>query len=104
MEIIPFVIAAWLRYLIGVDDEGKEMNLSPDPMMDVLRSAMEGIRLGNTDSDMSGINWIMNGEELFGVKLRDAGVIESKIYKYFREMLKGPGAVRTTLHNLVNPS
>ena len=103
MEIIPFVIAAWLRYLTGVDDEGQEMNLSPDPMMDVLRSAMEGISLGNMDSDMSGINWIMNGEDLFGLKLRDAGDIEYKIYHYFREMLKGPGAVRKTLHSLVNP-
>ncbi len=102
MEIIPFVIAAWLRYLIGVDDEGKEMSLSPDPMMDVLKSAMEGITLGKPDSDMSGINWIMNGEDLFGLKIRDAGNIETKIYNYFREMLAGPGAVRKTLHSLVN--
>jgi len=78
------------------------MSLSPDPMMDVLKSAMEGITLGKPDSDMSGINWIMNGEDLFGLKIRDAGNIETKIYKYFREMLAGPGAVRKTLHSLVN--
>ena len=102
MQIIPFVIAAWFRYLIGLDDKGNEMQLSSDPMMDILKSAMEGIELGKEDNDMSGINWIMNGEDLFGVKLSDAGDMEKKVRDYLGQMLKGAGAVRETLHNLIS--
>ena len=102
MRIIPFVIAAWFRYLIGVDDDGNEMKLSSDPMIDILKSAMDGITLGNTENNMSGIDWIMNGEDLFGLKLSEAGNLEKKIKDFLRQMLKGSGAVRETLHNLVS--
>ena len=102
MKIIPFVIAAWLRYLIGVDDEGKEMQLSPDPMVDFLKSALEGISLGDTERDMSGVNWILSREELFGINLLETGNLGDMIKEYFKEMLKEPGAVRSTLERVVN--
>ncbi|MBP3808092.1 MAG: mannitol dehydrogenase family protein [Eubacterium sp.] len=102
MRIIPFVLAAWLRYLIGVDDEGREMQLSSDPMLDVLRDALEGITLGDTDTDMSGVNWILSKEELFGINIFDTDDLGGKIKRHFLEMLEGPGAVRRALSNLVN--
>ena len=102
MRIIPFVLAAWLRYLVGVDDEGNPMELSPDPMLEVVRDAMDGITLGNTDNDMSGVNWILSKEELFGINIFEADDMNGKIKKHLSEMLAGPGAVRRALSNLVN--
>ena len=34
---IPLAIAAWCRYLLGVDDEGRPFEPSPDPMLGELR-------------------------------------------------------------------
>jgi Mannitol-1-phosphate/altronate dehydrogenases len=102
MNIIPFVLAAWFRYLIGLSDSGEEMSLSPDPMIDVLKASLEGIELGNNANDLSKVKKILDGEELLGVSLKEAGDIEEKVINYLKEMLQGPGAVRKTLHNLVN--
>ena len=102
MRIIPFVLAAWLRYLIGVDDEGNKMELSPDPMLYVLRGALEDVTLGNTQDDMSGVNWILSKEELFGINIFETDDMNGKIKKHFSEMLEGPGAVRRALKKLVS--
>ncbi len=101
MQIIPFVIAAWLRYLTGIDDKGNEMQLSPDPMLDVVKSAMDGIMPGNRDGDMSGVNWILSREELFGINVLETGNLGKQIKEYLYEMLEGPGAVRGALSRLV---
>ncbi|MBR6403632.1 MAG: mannitol dehydrogenase family protein [Eubacterium sp.] len=101
LKIIPFVIAAWFRYLIGVDDEGREMELSPDPLMDVLAPLVKDIKLGQKVDDNSGINYILSKEELFGVNLLEAESMSQKIIGYLNEMLEGPGAVRTTLKKVI---
>ena len=31
LVFIPLILAAWLRYLIGLDDQGKPFTPSPDP-------------------------------------------------------------------------
>ncbi|MBO4864248.1 MAG: mannitol dehydrogenase family protein [Eubacterium sp.] len=102
LKIVPFVIASWFRYLTGLDDEGREMSLSPDPMTDVIRSALVGLELGKDNDDMSGINWILTNIELFGSNLMDIDSLGDKIKIYLKDMLKGPGAYRRTLHQLVN--
>ena len=35
--MIPLVIAGWLRYLMGIDDEGKDFEVSPDPLYGTLK-------------------------------------------------------------------
>ena len=37
LKLIPLVQAGWLRYLLGVDDEGKAFELSPDPLLDAMQ-------------------------------------------------------------------
>jgi fructuronate reductase len=101
MQIVPFVIAAWLRYLTGVDDNGNEMQLSPDPMLDVVKSALDGIKLGDKERDMSGFNWILSKEELFGLNILETGNQGDKIKQYLYDMLEGPGAVRAALKKLL---
>lgn len=39
----PLVFAGWCRYLLGVDDQGGEMPVSPDPMAPQLQALLAGI-------------------------------------------------------------
>lgn len=93
---VPIAIAGWLRYLIGVDDEGKEMELSPDPMLGELREALFGITLGDPGSVGDKLKPILSNSNIFGTDLYAAG-IGDKIEEIFKEELAGAGAVRATL-------
>ncbi|HLV10552.1 MAG TPA: mannitol dehydrogenase family protein [Halanaerobiales bacterium] len=93
---VPLAIAGWCRYLMGVDDMGNEMPLSPDPMLDELREYMVGIEFGNPDSVKDKLRPILSSEELMGLDLYEIGLGE-KIEGYFKEMISGKNAVRKTL-------
>ena len=51
---IPLAIAAWCRYLTGVDDKGAPMELSPDPRLPQLRDIMAGMVPGGPVGSLSG--------------------------------------------------
>ncbi len=93
---VPLALAGWLRYLIGVDDTGKEMPISDDPALPGLREALAGIRLGDPASAEGKLLPVLSNPVLFGVSLVEAGLAD-KVEGYFREELAGPGAVRATL-------
>ncbi len=93
---IPLALAGWLRYLLGVDDEGKEMPVSPDPMLAALQADLAGIVLGDPDSVGDKLAPILSNPNLFGVDLKDAG-LDEKVTGYFKELIAGKGAVRETL-------
>ena len=93
---IPLAIAGWLRYLLGVDDEGREMPVSPDPMLATLQADLAGIELGSPDSEGDKLAPILKNPNLFGVSLDEAG-LSGKVTDLFRELVAGPGAVRRTL-------
>ncbi|MDF2570284.1 MAG: Mannitol 2-dehydrogenase [Sporomusa sp.] len=96
LTFIPLVIAGWCRYLMGIDDQGKEMNLSSDPLLDTLRAYVAGINFGDVESVQDHLKPILSNKELFGSDLYSVG-LGDKIEAYFSEMLAGPGAVRATL-------
>jgi fructuronate reductase len=96
LTYIPLVIAGWCRYLLGADDQGKEMSLSPDPLLSTLKASISDIRLGDTASVGDHLKPILSNETLFGVNLYEVGLGE-KIEGYFKEMITGMGAVRSTL-------
>ncbi|MFL6556029.1 MAG: mannitol dehydrogenase family protein, partial [Bacillus sp. (in: firmicutes)] len=93
LKAIPLAIATWCRYLLGIDDEGKPFTLSPDPQLETLKAALEGVALGDRTSN---INLILSNEAIFGVNLYEIGLGE-KIESMFYDMLAGTGAVRRTL-------
>ena len=93
---IPLAIAGWLRYLLAVDDEGKDMELAPDPMIPQLQKTLEGIALGDPESADGKLKEILANANIFGVSLYEAGLGE-KIETMFKEEIEGPGAVRRTL-------
>ena len=97
LTAIPLAIAGWLRYLMAVDDEGKEMSVSSDPMLEELQKQMAGITLGNPDSCEGKLAPILSNPVLFGLNLVEAG-LSNKIEGMFRQLIAGPGAVRKTVH------
>ena len=93
LTAIPLAIATWCRYLLGIDDDGKEFTLSPDPLLDTLQASIKGVALGDKTSN---IQEILSNEKIFGVNLYEVG-LGKKIETMFYEMLQGAGAVRSTL-------
>ncbi len=97
LTYIPLAIAGWLRYLLAVDDEGKPMECSGDPMLETLQTLLTGVILGSPATASDDIlRPILSNSALFGVDLCQAG-LAGKIGGMLREMLAGPGAVRATL-------
>jgi len=96
LKAIPLALAGWLRYLLGVDDAGKEMAVSPDPMLSALQAELSGITLGDPDSVGDKLAPILANPNLFGVNLKDAG-LDGRVTELFRRLIAGPGAVRETL-------
>lgn len=101
LTAIPLAIAGWLRYLLGVDDEGKNMEISSDPMLEELKEQLKGFRLGEKAEEKEALAEILSNPVLFGTDLVAAG-LSGKIEGMFLEMLEGPGAVRKTLHRYTN--
>ncbi|MBQ8202462.1 MAG: mannitol dehydrogenase family protein [Clostridia bacterium] len=96
LTAIPLALAGWLRYVIAVDDEGKDMPVSSDPMLAALQAKLEGVKLGDPATVKGKLDDILSNASIFGVNLYDAKLAE-KVEGYVAEMLAGPGAVRATL-------
>jgi fructuronate reductase len=97
LKLIPLVFAAWLRYLMGLDDQGTAFTVSPDPLYKSLYPAISGIRLGQKGPFHRELEPILSDSRIFGVNLYKAGLGEP-VETYFEELIAGPGAVRETLH------
>ena len=96
LTYIPLTLAGWLRYLLAVDDGGKAMAVSPDPMLPMLQEALSGVVFGEPESGRGKLEGILSNPALFGLDLYEAGLGE-KVEDMFCQMLAGPGAVRGTL-------
>ena len=98
LTFIPLAIAAWFRYLLGVDDEGKEMEISSDPQLDDLKEKLKGIVYNDASSYNGQLKTILSNETIFASDLCAIGLSE-KIENMFVKMLEGKGSVRRTLHD-----
>ena len=101
LKYIPLVIAAWCRYLMGVDDQGNDMALSPDPMLDMLTPHVSGIKLGSGEIVEGKLTPILSNERLFGLDLYSVGLGEM-VEAYFKEMILGKNAIRVTLQKYLD--
>jgi fructuronate reductase len=93
---IPLAIAAWFRYLLGVDDKLRPMELSRDPMLEELEKGLEGVRAGAPETYKGQLRPFLKNPTLFAVDLFEAGLGE-KIEAFFVRMLAGEDAVARTL-------
>lgn len=101
LEIIPFIFAGWLRYLTAIDDNGNKFDLSPDPLLADVCKYVEKVEIGKPFDVHSAVEPLLKRKEIFGVDLYEAGLAD-KTEKYFAELCKSQGAVRSVLHKVVN--
>lgn len=97
---IPLGIAGWLRYMLAVDDEGRDYELAPDPMNEELQEQLGDIVVGKPETLKDQLKPVLSNERLFFTDLYKAGVGE-KVEEMFREMIAGKGAVKATLHKYI---
>ncbi len=98
LRVIPLIFAGWLRYLMGVDDEGHPFTLSPDPLLDELKPYFANIHLG--DSHIApveeALSPLLHRKDIFGVDLYDVDLAQ-RVLRFFMEMIEAPGAVRRAI-------
>lgn len=100
LTFIPLTLAAWVRYLLGVDDNGESFAISPDPLLADLQAQLSDVTLGFSGNLHDKVAPILSNEKIFGLDLYQAGLGE-KVEGYIAELLRGPGAVRHTLQALL---
>lgn len=101
LKFIPLVLAAWCRYLMGIDDKGEKMELSPDPLLEELLPHLEGISLGDRGPFHEQLKPILSNANIFGIDLYEAG-LDEKVEGYFEELVAEEGAVRKTLQKYLH--
>ena len=100
LKLIPLVQAGWLRYLLGVDDNGEAFELSPDPLLPAMQEKMAGLTLGGEVNEDQ-LKTILSDTAIWGVDLNECGLAD-KVIGYFKELSAAPGAVRATLKKYVH--
>ncbi len=101
LNAIPLVIAGWLRYAKGIDDNGKEFECSPDPMLSRIQDSLKSLEFGkelDREETAAVLLPILKNETLFATDLVKAK-LSDKIIDFFISEMKGAGAVRSTLHS-----
>ncbi len=99
LEGIPLVFAGWLRYLMGVDDQGNAFTPSPDPLLDTLMPVFSDVKLGGTYDGKALLAPVLARADIFGVDLSNS-VLGEKVTALFMEMIQGTGAVEKLLNRL----
>ena len=97
LEFIPLVIAAWCRYLTGVNDDLESFTPSPDPLLGELQGYVAQVKLDGSEQDVHEIlKPILTNHQIFPDDLYKTGLAE-KIENYFKSMIAGKGAILATL-------
>ncbi len=84
LKVVPLVLAGYLRYLEGIDDEGNQFEQSPDPLLNELS------RLSAKD--------VLKRADVFGVDLFE-DTLAKRVLEYYTSM-KGTGNIRKELEKL----
>ena len=100
LKLIPLVYAGWLRYLMGIDDEGREFTPSSDPLLEEARQYVADYELSFSPKDLSKLDALLANEKIFGVNLHAIGM-DTLVKQYFAELSSGVGAVAAPLKKYV---
>lgn len=101
LRLIPFVLAGWCRYLLGIDDDGNPFTVSSDPVLETLHQHIKGLVLGQSGPFDKILYPILSNTTFFGIDLIEIG-LGKIILDDFSEMMYGPGAIRKALHKQVD--
>ena len=95
LKLIPLVYSGWMRYVLGIDDEGNAFTPSPDPLLDYAKDLLKDVKLGSTVT-VADVEPLLKDANIFGVNLIEVGLAD-RVVAGLNELLAGPGAVRATL-------
>jgi fructuronate reductase len=101
LKFIPLVLAAWVRYLLGVNDNGDAFTVSPDPLYETLLKSLSGLKLGQSGSFHAALEPVLSDKRVFTVNLYEAG-LGDQVEAYFAELIAGRGAVAATLKRVLS--
>ncbi|MDT4761247.1 mannitol dehydrogenase family protein [Sphaerochaeta sp. PS] len=100
LKLIPLVFAGWIRYLMGLDDEGNAFTPSPDPRLEDAMAHVKGIAIGDKGPFSEQLKPLLGDISLFGVDLYAIGMA-SLVETYFTEMVASKGSIRKTLEKYI---
>lgn len=101
LKMIPLVFAGWLRYLMGVDDNGNVFTPSSDPLLEAAGTYVKDFQLNDNEKNLSSLDKLLSNEKIFGVNLVSIGMAD-QVKAYFAKLSSGKGAVKATLEQYVN--
>ncbi|PWG00183.1 mannitol dehydrogenase family protein [Levilactobacillus bambusae] len=93
---ISLVIATWIRYLMGINDEGRPFNPSPDDRWNECHAYVADIQLGEETDVHAHLEPLLSDRTLFGQNLYGVGIGE-QIEADFKAEIAGVGAIKATL-------
>ncbi|MBF0578752.1 mannitol dehydrogenase family protein [Erysipelotrichaceae bacterium RD49] len=99
LSLIPMVQAGWIRYIMGIDDNGNEFEVSADPLLEEVRPVVADIKLGDQVTEEK-LRPILSNQKIYGVDLYALGLAD-RIVALFNRMIAGKGAVAKTIHEEV---
>lgn len=100
LDLIPLVQAGWIRYLMGLNDNGEAFTLSPDPLLEEVLPIANQLSLDEEQDVASIIEPLLKNEKIFGLDLTET-VLGDKVIAYVTALTDGKGAIRKTLHEAV---
>ena len=103
LKLIPLVQAGWIRYLMGVNDQGEAFELSADPLLEEVKPIADQLSLDEEQDVEAIITPLLANEKIFGLDLTKTPLKE-QIVDYVTRLTDGKGAVRKTLHEAVQAS
>ena len=104
LRAIPFVFALWCRFLMGIGDDGLPFEPAPDPRYEELHKHVAEIKLDGSNSAEEihqALQPILSDTDIFRTDLYATPLAEAT-EKYFKELVAGTGAVRSTLDKEFN--
>ncbi|HKL58119.1 MAG TPA: mannitol dehydrogenase family protein, partial [Sphaerochaeta sp.] len=85
-----------IRYLMGVDDNGKPFTPSPDPRLAEMTAHVKAIKLGDKGPFAEILKPILSDVSIFGFDLYANGMA-TLVESYFQQLVASQGAIRKTL-------
>lgn len=96
LDAVLLPVAGFLRYTLGVDDQGQTYAIEDDPHKDLLISCSAKAKLGDAMS-AAAFKQIIGYHSIMGKNLYHNGDTGKTMEEMAGKMLAGPGAVRKTL-------
>lgn len=100
LDPVLLPVAGFLRYTLGIDDQGEKYSLEDDPRKELLVSCGQAAKLGQADS-VSAFKELIVLPDVMGKNLYAYGTTGERLEKMVGKMLSHPGAVREILQELI---